>query len=365
MKQQSVNTFEGGLNFDLNPLTTPNNILTDAVNASFLTFNGDELALQNDAGNTKILVPGTVDEYIELSPGFYPLGMKEYGGVLYIISAKLSTISAEDIPEHVDGTSYSSGTIVKKTMTYINSQNIETIESITYYKKSSVSGSNPLPIESDQYWEVIGTKEDYNNLEGQVEIGSYPSPEGSSSKDIEGNEIFYGEGEITLVYRWFPTGSTWCELDTDGNNTGYLFVDEKQQSSDNNGETWIDLDVPTRVSRYLATGTCPLPIYRLAVAVGLGNYNLDTEVNIPYIENTVIEVNSPTLAGYNYIFFSIPSNKSFIIRNYLNMDITSEFVSNLEHPVLDVRPGYKVNTIHKKQDGFDTSLSTKFYLTIS
>lgn len=88
MSQNSTNVFNEGLNYDLNPTTTPNNVLTDCVNGTFLTFNGDELALQNDAGNTKIAVPGTnPTEYVELSPGFYPLGIKEYGGVLYIVSA--------------------------------------------------------------------------------------------------------------------------------------------------------------------------------------------------------------------------------------------------------------------------------------
>ena len=55
MKKEAINTFQQGLNYDLNPITTPNNVLTDCVNGSFVTFNGDELALQNDAGNTKIV----------------------------------------------------------------------------------------------------------------------------------------------------------------------------------------------------------------------------------------------------------------------------------------------------------------------
>ena len=38
-------------------MTTPNNVLTDCINGTFVTFNGDELALQNDAGNTKIQIP--------------------------------------------------------------------------------------------------------------------------------------------------------------------------------------------------------------------------------------------------------------------------------------------------------------------
>jgi hypothetical protein len=56
MKQEAANTFSEGLNYDLNATTTPNNVLTDCINGTFLTFNGDELALQNDAGNTKIFL---------------------------------------------------------------------------------------------------------------------------------------------------------------------------------------------------------------------------------------------------------------------------------------------------------------------
>lgn len=87
MKKETVNVFDGGLNKDLNPLVTPNNVLTDNLNGTFLTFNGDELSLQNDAGNTTIPVSDTEPD-VKLSPGFYPIGMKEYGGVLYIVSGK-------------------------------------------------------------------------------------------------------------------------------------------------------------------------------------------------------------------------------------------------------------------------------------
>jgi hypothetical protein len=85
MKQETTNTFSEGLNYDLNPITTPNNVLTDCINGTFVTFNGDELVLQNDAGNA--LIPYNVG-FVQLSPDFYPLGVKEYGGILYIISSK-------------------------------------------------------------------------------------------------------------------------------------------------------------------------------------------------------------------------------------------------------------------------------------
>ena len=45
MKKETVNVFDGGLNKDLNPLVTPNNVLTDNLNGTFLTFNGNEYIL--------------------------------------------------------------------------------------------------------------------------------------------------------------------------------------------------------------------------------------------------------------------------------------------------------------------------------
>lgn len=86
MKKETVNSFNSGMVKDLNNLVVPNDILIDNVNGAFLTYNGDELSLQTDAGNTKIKIGE--DKYIKLSDGFYPLGVKEKGGVLYIVSGK-------------------------------------------------------------------------------------------------------------------------------------------------------------------------------------------------------------------------------------------------------------------------------------
>lgn len=173
MRQNSTNVFNEGLNFDLNPIATPNNILTDCVNGTFLTFNGDELALQNDAGNTKIKVPGTDPaEYVELSAGFFPLGIKEYGGVLYIVSAKLPTDTSV---EYNASSSYNSGDVVY----------IDNFEKVYYLCKLNNNSETP-PAESNKWWEVIGDKKDYNNRFAEVEFGSYPSPEASGEVEYDG-----------------------------------------------------------------------------------------------------------------------------------------------------------------------------------
>lgn len=97
MNKDTSNVFSGGLNKDLNPIVTPNEILTDNVNGSFITFNGDEMSLQNDAGNTKILVPNK-NEYVKLKEGYTPLGIKEYGGVLYIVSSNGTSVEFGSYP---------------------------------------------------------------------------------------------------------------------------------------------------------------------------------------------------------------------------------------------------------------------------
>lgn len=76
-KKATVNGFTGGLSLDLNPLTNTKEVLTDAVNASLVTGNGDEMILQNDMGNIK--VPNAV-----LPKGYIPVGIKEFGGIAYM-----------------------------------------------------------------------------------------------------------------------------------------------------------------------------------------------------------------------------------------------------------------------------------------
>lgn len=77
MKKETINTFDGGMIKDAHPLTTPKNMLTDALNATLVTYNGNEMLLQNDMGNTEV---GTAF----LPAGYVPVGMKEYGGIIYV-----------------------------------------------------------------------------------------------------------------------------------------------------------------------------------------------------------------------------------------------------------------------------------------
>ena len=79
MKQEATNTFGEGIIMDLNPLTTPNNVLTSALNATMITYNGNEFVLQNDMGNGRV-------ETAYLPSGYVPIGITEFGGIIYIVS---------------------------------------------------------------------------------------------------------------------------------------------------------------------------------------------------------------------------------------------------------------------------------------
>ena len=73
------NQFQGGLVMDLAPETTPNKVLTSALNATLVTFNGNEMQLQKDMGNGRV---GTA----RLPEGYIPVGTCEFGDIIYIVS---------------------------------------------------------------------------------------------------------------------------------------------------------------------------------------------------------------------------------------------------------------------------------------
>ena len=78
-KSEAVNVMSEGLVMDLNPLVTPNNVVTNALNATLITMNGNENALQNDMGNGRV-------ETAYLPEGYVPIGTAELGGIIYIVS---------------------------------------------------------------------------------------------------------------------------------------------------------------------------------------------------------------------------------------------------------------------------------------
>ena len=64
---------------DLNPINTPKSVLTDCINGTFITYNGNEFVLQNDMGNYEL-------KNCKLPTNFIPVGVRGYADILYIVS---------------------------------------------------------------------------------------------------------------------------------------------------------------------------------------------------------------------------------------------------------------------------------------
>lgn len=64
---------------DFNPIRTPDDVLVSALNATLITKNGNEAALQNDFGNGRV-------ETAFLPTGYIPVGVCEFGDIIYITS---------------------------------------------------------------------------------------------------------------------------------------------------------------------------------------------------------------------------------------------------------------------------------------
>lgn len=75
----AANTFTKGLIMDFDPTVTKNDSLVNALNATLLTFNGNEMQLQQDMGNGRV-------ETAFLPEGYIPVGCCEFGGIIYVVS---------------------------------------------------------------------------------------------------------------------------------------------------------------------------------------------------------------------------------------------------------------------------------------
>lgn len=108
MRKEANNTFVDGLIQDLNPIDTPNTVLTDNVNGTIITYNGNEFSLQNDGGNYPLT-------HCKLKPNYIPVGIKEYADTLYIVSYnpidKTTEIGSYPSPMEINSSNDSEDTV--------------------------------------------------------------------------------------------------------------------------------------------------------------------------------------------------------------------------------------------------------------
>lgn len=81
MSKTSANSFNKGMNLDIPNYQYPSDILSYCRNCDFLTGEGNESILQNIKGNNRI---------DGLKENYFPVAIKEYGGIAYIVSAEVS-----------------------------------------------------------------------------------------------------------------------------------------------------------------------------------------------------------------------------------------------------------------------------------
>lgn len=126
-KKATVNGFTGGLSIDLNPLTNTKEVLSDAVNATLVTGNGDEMILQNDMGNIPL---GSIPE------GYVPVGCKEYGGIAYIAlynpKTKKCQLGTYPSPESYTEKNNSNGSFKQNPFDILSGTPIVPIDNINY-----------------------------------------------------------------------------------------------------------------------------------------------------------------------------------------------------------------------------------------
>lgn len=85
MKSQARNSFSGGMLTDVSTMSTPNTVLTDTINTTLITSEGNEFTLQSAVGNAII-------QNLDLSAGIQdlqnvtPIAARSYGDKLYIIT---------------------------------------------------------------------------------------------------------------------------------------------------------------------------------------------------------------------------------------------------------------------------------------
>lgn len=279
----------------MHPLATPKTSLVSAKNATLLTYNGNENILQNDMGNAQIVDTRT-GNIMGLSDGFVPVGIKEYGGIVYIASYNPATKESElgTIPSPVIDYTLSNFTeqVSDKQLTDIESNN-DYIDSKILQEYIPIDENTVFRV-GDQFivelqldglftkdWEdvlvnnkpLITKYNDQDNIEyGLYTISLY-------SKTISGQYI-----NITSIIK-----NKQYYYDKDGNYTysNYWFVPYKETSN-------IDLDTTYKKGKNLLTYP-NIPSGRLYIKI---NVEKPSAFKATYNKN--LKIFSPIYYLYDY-----------------------------------------------------------------
>jgi hypothetical protein len=160
--------------------------------------------------------------------------------------------------------------------------------------------------------------------------------------------------EATPSVRWIADGPSSCEVES-GFHTGWQLVPKKKQVKV--FDEWQYTD-DTRVDRIYNIIACPLLYTRAGYSVGLSGFASPTYLT--FNAGVHMGINIPPTAGYNYIYVSIPVNKTFSVIDNNSVNISSEF----ELIGQDNTEGYVDCNIHRSINTLYTELGFEFILII-
>lgn len=188
MKQELSNQFTEGLVCDLNPIITPNTVLTDNLNGTIITYDGNEYSLQNDKGNYAL-------QHCKLRPNYIPVGVKEYSDILYIVSYN-------PLDDHVEIGSYPSPLTIE------------------------ASNIDDEHHEIDSLIQQIGESEEVPLVNGEPNTANFSDLIKQSKM-----KLFYGDSEEE--YKMYPGDSYIVEVEGEHEykyeELEYYIVDENRQ----------------------------------------------------------------------------------------------------------------------------------------
>ena len=163
--QSATNSFSKGIIMDFSPEVSGNESLVNALNATLLTYNGNEMALQNDMGNGRV-------ETARLPEGYVPVGACEFGDIIYVVSynplLNRSQIGCFPSPERIiesDEIGTENVTISSSDFQELNNNDQPTGKLKTNSKKFIVFGNTLNP--GDKYIiSATGLEDNINKITG-------------------------------------------------------------------------------------------------------------------------------------------------------------------------------------------------------
>lgn len=252
--EQATNQFTQGLQMDTHPMVQGNNTLTDCLNGTLVTMNGNEVVLQNDMGNRKI-------DNAFLPSGYEPVGIKEYGGIIYVAAynpiTNKSQIGSFPSPQTTfsDNNGYKCKVDLNKFKeSFLEKNNIEFQKHFSLlFPFQNESGENVILHSGDKFT-IYKAERDQNQIEDLIEdlFTNYNNYDDSVKKlkSPKNRKYTLSVGVLNSQNEFVDFTSSLLRWENDGiisfdNNTpdyikfnrGYFITEEPEQEQSSNEST--------------------------------------------------------------------------------------------------------------------------------